>query len=173
MAQEGLLQLDSRGTARALKLTEDDLNELVDAREILEVGAFRLACQKMTPEAYDRLELKIHQIEKESDLIQLTLLDIEFHEEIIRIAGNSRLLSAWNLLRPQLQLWLASMHRLHHEKKTTTQKDTSESHRKLLKTLATGDADLCERVAREHARDLWQSLLNAQRSLAGSGVADD
>ena len=164
LAREGLLEFDSRGTASVRSLSDDDAREIVEFREVLDAAAIRLACSRLTDEASATLELHIDNQQHAPTLSQLTLMDIEFHEQIVYIAGNSRLLAAWQLLRPQLELWLAGMHRLHEQIATTgnrgtTQQQTARAHREILDALRSGDADRCEKIARSHARALRATLL--------------
>ncbi len=154
LAQEGLLEFDSRGTASVRILTPADVREIVEFREVLDAAAIRLACSRLTKDTVAKLTYCIEQIKVASQLSQLTVLDIDFHEEIIRAADNSRMFAAWQLLRPQLQFWLANMQRLHASVITGTKSETARSHRELLKALQSGDADRCEQLARRHARGL-------------------
>lgn len=164
LAQEGLLKFDRRGSASVCSLSDDDAREIVEFREVLDAAAIRLACSRLTAEASADLQKHIDIQLRAPSLSQLTLLDIEFHERIVHIAGNSRLLAAWKLLRPQLELWLSGMHRLHEQiartgDRGTTQQQTARSHREILDALCTGDADRCEKIARHHAQELRATLL--------------
>lgn len=161
LTQEGLLEFDSRGTAIVRILTEKDVREIVEFRETLDSAAIRLASSRLSGNSVSRLSRCIEQIEGAPDLLQLTMLDIDFHEEIVRAADNSRLLAAWQLLRPQLLFWLASMQRIHASVVSGTQSETAQAHRELLIALQSGDPDQCEQLARRHAnglRKLFDSL---------------
>jgi DNA-binding GntR family transcriptional regulator len=171
LAQEGLLEFDSRGTASVRVLTLADVREIVEFREVLDAAAIRLACSRLSEHAVAKLTRCIEQIEAAPHLSQLTMLDIDFHEEIIRSADNSRLFAAWQLFRPQLQFWLANMQRLHASVITGTQSETARSHRELLDALQSGDADRCEQLARRHAhglKKLFDSLYAASTDLGAS-----
>ena len=156
LTQEGLLEFDSRGTAIVRILTEKDVREIVEFRETLDSAAIRLAISRLSGNSVSRLSRCIEQIERAPDLLQLTMLDIDFHEEIVRAADNSRLLAAWQLLRPQLLFWLASMQRIHSSVVSGTQAETAQSHRELLIALQSGDPNRCEHLARRHANGLRQ-----------------
>ncbi|MEW4456012.1 GntR family transcriptional regulator [Bremerella sp. JC817] len=164
LAQEGLLEFDSRGTAFVRALTEDDIREILEFREVLDVAAIRLACSRLTDEVVRSLEQRIEAIRQETDLLQLTHRDVDFHEVIIQAAGNSRLLSAWRLLRPQLVLLLAELHRQHMVIFQKTQTITAASHQELVQALQSGDIATCEELARRHAYGLKRSLDEARRS---------
>ena len=156
LTQEGLLEFDSRGTAIVRILTEKDVREIVEFRETLDSAAIRLASSRLSGNSVSRLSRCIEQIERAPDLLQLTMLDIDFHEEIVRAADNSRLLAAWQLFRPQLLFWLASMQRIHSSVVSGTQAETAQSHRELLIALQFGDPNRCEHLARRHANGLRQ-----------------
>ncbi len=169
LAQEGLLEFDSRGTAIVRTLTQADVQEIVEFREVLDSAAIRLACTRMTEHSASKLSRCIELIEAAPNLLQLTLLDIAFHEEIVRAAENSRLLAAWQLLRPQLVFWLASMQRMHASMISQTHSETAESHRELLTALHAGDADRCEQLARRHANGLKKLFDNMHTPSNESG----
>ncbi|WP_442483400.1 GntR family transcriptional regulator [Aeoliella sp. SH292] len=159
LSQEGLLDFDSRGTASVRAFTDDDVRELIEFRQVLDVAAIRLASQRMTDEVEARLSKIIEQTLRAKKLLQLSQLDLAFHEEIVRAANNSRLLAAWEQLRPQLLLWLAGRHRVHNSTTARTQTQTVRSHGELLAALRDGDAERCEALARAHAAGLWSNLL--------------
>lgn len=154
LAGEGLLDFDDRGTAIVRKLTLADAHEILEFRQALELAAVRLACMRLTEEAVAAIEENIRQTELERDLLKLTHLDIAFHEEIIRAACNSRLMAAWHTLRPQLELWLAGMHRRHSAITAQTCEVTTNGHRLLLAALQSGDPDHAEQVMRQHTSGL-------------------
>ncbi len=150
LAADGLLEFNDRGTALIRKLTEADAAEIIEFREVLELAASRLACTRLKDEAVSAMRENIRLTEQEQNLLELTHLDIAFHEEIIRAAGNSRLMSAWRVLRPQLELWLAGMHRNHSAVTAKTREETVRGHRLLLDALQAGDPDAMEKLMREH-----------------------
>lgn len=150
LASDGLLEFDERGTALIRNLTEADTLEIIEFREVLELAASRLACLRLTEEAVEVMRENIRLTSQAKNLLNLTHLDISFHEEIIRAADNSRLMSAWCGLRPQLELWLAGMHRNHHAVTEQTCKETLYGHRLLLDALQAGDPERMEQLMREH-----------------------
>jgi len=159
LMNEGLLEFDERGTATVRQLTLSDAHEIVEFRQVLELAAIRLACTRFSQDTVAALEENIRQTEQESDLLKLTLLDIAFHEAIIHSAGNSRLVDAWRALRPQLELWLAGMHRRHSDLTARTCEETVASHRQLLAALKSGDPEVAESAMSEHTSSLQNWIL--------------
>ncbi|QDV21164.1 putative HTH-type transcriptional regulator YdfH [Gimesia panareensis] len=159
LMNEGLLEFDERGTATVRRLTLSDAHEIVEFRQVLELAAIRLACSRLTNDTLIALEENIRQTEQESNLLKLTFLDIAFHEAIMRASGNSRLVDAWRGLRPQLELWLAGVHRRHSDVTARTCEETVASHKLLISALKTGDPDVAEKAMSEHTSSLQNWLL--------------
>ncbi len=159
LASDGLLEFNDRGTARVRQLTEADAYEIIEFRQVLEVAATTLACSRLTDEAVTAMEENICQTEQEHDLLNLTHLDIAFHEEIIRAACNSRLMSAWQTLRPQLELWLAGMHRQHSAVTAQTSVETTRNHQELLTAMQSGDSSNAEQLMLQHVTGFQEYFL--------------
>ena len=51
LTQEGLLEFGSRGTAIVRTLTQKDVREIVEFREVLDSAAIRLACSRLSEDA--------------------------------------------------------------------------------------------------------------------------
>tara|TARA_R110002095_G_scaffold152319_5_gene132448 strand:- start:2391 stop:3101 length:711 start_codon:yes stop_codon:yes gene_type:complete len=159
LMNEGLLEFDDRGTATVRSLTLSDAHEIVEFRQVLELAAIRLACTRLTNDTIATLEENIRQTERESNLLKLTFLDIAFHEAIIHASGNSRLVAAWRVLRPQLELWLAGVHRRHSDVTARTGEETVAGHQLLLSALKTGDPDVAGNAMSEHTSSLQNWLV--------------
>ncbi len=159
LASDGLLEFNDRGTAIIRKLTVADAREIIEFRRVLEVAATTLACSRLTDEAVAAMEVNIRRTEQERDLLKLTHLDIAFHEEIIRAACNSRLMSAWQTLRPQLELWLAGMHRKHSAVTAQTSVETTKNHRDLLAAMKSGDSLKAEQLMLQHVTGFQEYFL--------------
>jgi DNA-binding GntR family transcriptional regulator len=106
------------------------------------------------------LKENIRRTDADQPLLDLTLLDVEFHDLIIDAAGNSRLQAAWRNLRPQLQLWLARLHGRHQAVTRQTRTITARAHRDLLKDLLSGDPDRAEALIKTHL-DGWRKYLDS------------
>lgn len=158
LEREGLLQFATGGEALVKELTRLDMEEILAMRTALEGMAARLACQRLTEKTVAAMKENIRQAEAEQPLLDLTLLDVTFHDLIIDAAGNSRLQAAWRNLRPQLQLWLARLHGRHEAATRQTRTITAREHRELLKQLQSGDPDHAENQMRVHING-WRKYL--------------
>ncbi|MFM8635662.1 MAG: FCD domain-containing protein [Planctomycetia bacterium] len=84
----------------------------------------------------------------EPTLSDVSRLDAEFHDRIVRAAGNRRLLLCWNSLCDQFALWLTQMQLRHEAVTHRTRQETVESHDHLLDAIRSGDAKQAAEVAR-------------------------
>ncbi len=159
LEREGLLAFDSQGAAIVRQLTSVDMEEIYTLRIALEVMAVRLACQRLTALHWEALRANIRQTEAEKSLLNLTLLDMAFHDILVEAAGNSRLQAAWQNLRPQLELWLARLHIRHQTTTKQTRAETARAHRGLLEELALKDPDRAEHRMKQHL-DGWRTYLD-------------
>ena len=74
------------------------------ARQPLEILAVRQAIEKATGEQWAELAANVRETEKARSPEQLTTLDLEFHQTLVRAADHGRLLSTWLGLRSQVRL---------------------------------------------------------------------
>jgi DNA-binding GntR family transcriptional regulator len=106
---EGLLKVGEKGGYFVKPMTPEDVMQIRELREVLEIGAIRLAYKKIT-------SAEIQQLEKICDNFSMMAAegytsgaceaDIKFHETLIRCAHNAKL----------LQLYITSHIPLFHEK---------------------------------------------------------
>ena len=158
LEREGLLVFDQRGAARVRVFTDADFEEIFTLRLTLEPTAARLACRHFNAALAKTLELNIAKTSTASDLLQVTLLDVAFHDAIMKAARNSRLYICWNTLRHQLEYWLSRMQRTAETAGQHTREKTGDCHRAVLKALRSGDEQKAENAMREHI-ETWRRQL--------------
>lgn len=130
--------------------TDEERAELYELRCLLEPAILRLAAQRVTPAALDRLERLLEPpLGRGEDGIREGLArDVAFHEEIWRIAGNRFVLS----FRGLLLRYFADLE--HHPRRRATgalMRKTNGQHLAIVRALKAGDVD---RAQRELARNL-------------------
>jgi DNA-binding GntR family transcriptional regulator len=147
---EGLLTFDRRGAALVREFTAADFQEIFSLRLTLETMAARLACVRLTDGDCARLEANIERTRSATKLLEVTLLDVEFHDLVVRTARHSRLQAAWANLRHQIEVWLARMHSQLDASTHQAREETVRHHRKLLAALRSGRAATAEKAMRRH-----------------------
>ena len=169
LEREGLLVFDKRGAARVKVFTEDEFEEIFSLRLALETLAVRLACGDLPPAHERRIADNIERTRHASRLLELTLLDIEFHDLLVQSAGHSRLQTCWATLRHQLEFWLARMHSRVQAPVAKTREATVHNHLKLLAAIHLGHEARAVKGIREHIEG-WrrQQASGAKKAHVGS-----
>ena len=156
----GLVEFDATGHTRVPVLAPQDLEEILTVRLMLDPVATGLAAVHAESGTIAALKRNIAATKSAETLADVSQLDVDFHERIVRASGNRRLLLCWNVLRDQISLWLTQM-QFRHEKAThRTRQQTVAAHRRLVAVLQTGNAAAAEAEARRHVAG-WRKLLPA------------
>ncbi len=158
---EGLLKFGDKGGYFVKPMTLQDVKLIRELREILEVGAVRLANDKITPE-------QIKQLDKICDEFSMMAsqgyfsgaceADMKFHETLIKCADNEKL----------LHLYIASHIPLFHEKigkalcTLDDYEQTDKEHRLIVKALKTKNLKLAEQTLCAHFARGVSAVLNIE-----------
>ncbi|MGH3638342.1 MAG: FadR/GntR family transcriptional regulator [Mycobacterium sp.] len=135
-------------------LTERRVEELHEARNILEVGAIQLACQNATDTELDRLHVHLDDlavVTSDRDFWEGT---VSFHEEIVRCCHNATVSFMYKSLSDSMRTEQLPLHVRENERKIGV-----ELHRRLISALQTRNpgaaaAAMTEHLAQSHDHDL-------------------
>ena len=145
--QEPLVAQELRASMMA---STHDLNELFDAREVLEVPASKWAARKATKEDIRVLRATLNQIDticaKEPiDYDQLQMLDAKFHLTIVGIAGNRFINQTLNVLQDVMKMSMDTTLRLPGRKEIS-----KKEHNEILQAIEDGDGALAAKITHQH-----------------------
>ena len=157
LEREGLVEFSATGRAYVKDLAPHDFEELYVLRLALEPVAAQFAAPALRNDA-SRLEENIKATGKATTLLQVTHLDLDFHEIILEASGNARLLKLWHSMRSELELWLGRLHRSKQLQTRGTRAETVTSHEGLVETFKTKSPAECERLMRQHILS-WREWL--------------
>lgn len=127
-----------------------DLNELFDAREVLEVPASNWAAIKASKEDIRILRTTLNQIDtvcaKEPiDYDQLQVLDAKFHLTIVAIVGNRFINQTLNVLQDVMKMSMDTTLRLPGRKEISR-----KEHNEILDAIENGDGALAAKITHKH-----------------------
>jgi DNA-binding FadR family transcriptional regulator len=95
----------------------------------------------------------------------MTILDIEFHDQIMEMSRQSRLIHLWGVMRSQIQLFTAILRREISAIKNI--RDISiEAHEKCLRGIESRDPNLARQCAIDHLEP-WSGWLKSTRLEGG------
>ncbi len=156
LAREHLVELARNRGFRVREMTEHELNEIVEFRKIIEVGAVRLVAErKLLDRANDLQELAMatEKYAAAGDWVGFLDSDRDFHMGIMARLGNERLKQAVSSLRDQSRLYGLDV-----AAGTESLLQSTHEHASLLNAIVTGSADeaaaIMDRHLR-HARGIW------------------
>lgn len=105
LEQEGLAVTIPRKGAEVAKMTEKDMQDVLQVREALDELAASIACEKISEEELGGLRRTMREFEeytKTRDLKRIAEADVRFHDIIYEATGNPRLVNMLNNLREQM-----------------------------------------------------------------------
>jgi len=136
------------------------LNELFDAREVLEVPASRWAAEKATKEDIRLLRATLNQIDSVTatepiDFVQLQSLDAKFHLTIVGIAGNRFINQTLNVLQDVMKMSMETTLKL------PGRSDISRrEHNEILAAIEAGRGELASKLSLKHIDGARQTALD-------------
>ena len=130
--------------------TTHGLNELFNAREVLEVPASKWAAEKATKEDIRLLRATLNQIDTVTsispiDFDQLQILDAKFHLTIVEIAGNRFINQTLNVLQDVMKMSMETTLRLPGR----SEKSRSE-HNAILSAIESGNGEVASKLTMQH-----------------------
>jgi DNA-binding GntR family transcriptional regulator len=141
---------------RIVETTDQDLDEMTELRRLIEVPTVGQIAKSITAEQVDGLRLiatRIMDAAAKGDVVTYIEADRQFHLELLRLSGNTRLVDLVDQLRMNTRLYgleeLAASGHLGR---------SSEEHLTLLDALEAGDRRGAERVMAQHlghVRGIW------------------
>lgn len=156
LAKEGLLVPIRNKGFRVPTLSDQDLQEILEVRLLLEVPAVVQLAGRLPEDRwpyYRALAATISECAAAGDVVGFLETDRDFHLALLEEIGNRRLVDMVALLRDQVRLYgvphLAEEHQL---------TDSADEHSLILQSITDGDAELTEQRIRrhlEHTRGIW------------------
>ncbi len=163
---EGIVEIKPRKGAYVVSISKKRIMDIMNVREILEGLITRLAVENMTDELSNRIRrtLKtqasiVAEAKGEKRLLKATDVDAELHSIFLEGCGNDLARSMMETINLHLQFirWRTVVLPGRMEK-------TYHEHVKIMEAVEKGDADLAEKLMRDHVRsvriDAWKNLEN-------------
>lgn len=89
LVHEGLLESNAYRGARVIELRPEQIDEIVEARILLEGRAVRLATERIQTAQREELQAFEKQLHKEKDPLRAGQLDLRLHQRIWQISGHA------------------------------------------------------------------------------------
>lgn len=105
LQQEGLAVTIPRRGAEVAKMTEKDMEDVLQVRDALDELAASIACEQITAEELEELKRTMREFEestKTGDVKRIAEVDVKFHDIIYKATRNPKLENILNNLREQM-----------------------------------------------------------------------
>ena len=132
-----------------LMRSELSLDSLLEARELLEVPAARLAASRRSPEQLEELRETIPHKPLNLPVEQQFVHNRDFHVRLVQASGNPLLLIAAEPIFVVLQT-----HLVRTDVSDAAQRAINREHRQIAAAIESGDADAAEDAMHKHLRSL-------------------
>lgn len=148
LEQEGLAVTIPRKGAEVARMTEKDMEDVLEIREALDELASKIACTRMTEDQLKQLEtIKESFVEstRSHDVKRIAEADVSFHDVIYEATGNPKLVSMLNNLREQIYRY-----RVEYLKEEKNYPTLIEEHEAIVEALYARNQDEVVRAMHTH-----------------------
>ena len=135
----------------------EDTQEVLQIRSVLEGLAARLATKVINGEEIKELEQYIEQMEyyaNKDNALAFSKMDVEFHELILNICGNNRLIQIRKNLSDQ-----AHRYRIRSLSIPGRLKHSLKEHQEIVKALKRKDSEQAGRLSQKHIENVLKNIL--------------
>lgn len=139
LAQQGLVEHIPRRGARVATLSDDDVRELYEVRDVLERHA--VASMPQRPDLTGlRASLEVMRKATEADdRLELANAHRRFHVEVVALGGNRQLVGLYESILVRIQLYMAV--NMRREAEIARAEDGVHRHERLLTAIEQGDTN--------------------------------
>ena len=162
LEQEGLAVTIPRKGAEVAKMTEKDMEDVLQIRDALDELAASIACEQMTKEQLDTLTETMHEFEestKSKDLKKIAAADVQFHDIIYQATGNPKLVNMLNNLREQMYRY-----RVEYLKREDAHETLLAEHDRIIETIEKRNKEEAMRAVSRHIDNQVAAVIDTIRT---------
>ena len=148
LEQEGLAVIVPRRGAQVAKMTEKDLQDVLEIRDALDELAALSACKKITPEAIDELKETMTSFKVAADagdVREVAVADEKFHSIIYKAADNPKLMVIIKNLKEQMYRY-----RYEYVKDNANYNRILKEHEEIIRGFEMKDSDYVKKMMHAH-----------------------
>lgn len=167
LVELGLLRLIPNRGVFVRRMDRHDVEEVYDLRAGLTGLAGSLLASKITDAEIERLRGLVADMDKAADagdFRQFYPVNLEFHDVILQLTGNSRLIKSYQALVKEFQLF-----RTHGLVQSDALKESSTEHRAILAALESRDPGIAYQASFRHVQHGKQRMFAAFDKLTQAG----
>ena len=148
LEESGLVRLEKNRGVFVRQIGVDEADEIYELRSVLEEFVGRRVARAVTPEIARELRARVDRMEKaaaKGDIDAYHRANLEFHDRLVELAGNAKLLLTYRRLVNELNLFRRAA-----LAQVGTLPVSTREHREIVNRIAAGDAAAAGRALQEH-----------------------
>ena len=156
LEQEGLAVTVPRKGAEVARMTEKDMEDVLQIRDALDELAASIACEQISEEELAELRHTMHEFEestKTGDVKRIAEADVRFHDIIYHATRNVKLENMLNNLREQMYRY-----RVEYLKDETIYPRLLKEHKDIAESLRRKDKSRASETMREHVKNQAEAV---------------
>ena len=156
LEQEGLAVTIPRKGAEVARMTEKDMEDVLQIRDALDELAASIACEQISEEELAELRHTMHEFEestKTGDVKRIAEADVRFHDIIYHATRNVKLENMLNNLREQMYRY-----RVEYLKDETIYPRLLKEHKDIAESLRRKDKSRASETMREHVKNQAEAV---------------
>jgi DNA-binding GntR family transcriptional regulator len=161
LEQEGLAVIVPRRGAQVAKMTEKDLQDVLEIRDALDELAAFSACKKITPEAIAELRetmTSFKEAAERGDVREVAMADEKFHSIIYKAADNPKLMVIIQNLKEQMYRY-----RYEYVKDNANYQRILEEHEAIIRGFEKKDSDYVKKMMHAHLENQVEAVRDVIR----------
>mgnify|MGYP000733520733 CR=1 FL=1 len=161
LEQEGLAVTIPRKGAEVAKMTEKDMEDVLQIREALDELAAKIACEQISEEQLEELVATMHEFEestKTDNVKKIAEADVKFHDIIYQSTGNPKLVNMLNNLREQMYRY-----RFEYIKDFSQHERLVEEHKVIYESIVKKDKETASNMAKVHIDNQKKAIIRQIR----------
>jgi GntR family transcriptional regulator of gluconate operon len=171
LEREGLVRVEPRRGAYVIGVTEKDISDIYECRQLLECWAVRRVAVQVGDGGLAALVALIEQMDLAmvADQVQrVAAADMAFHRLLIDLSGNRAVYTSWEPLTPLIETALSIA-----ETAVPDLPGAIEGHRAIVRALHVHDSELAGSLLREHLSGGERLVLGAIRHVRTGRPKED
>jgi DNA-binding GntR family transcriptional regulator len=159
LVAEGFVKMSPHRGMIVSTISIEDIREALQIRGVLEGLTACLAAKLINREEIKKLEKFLKQMEyytNKDDVLTFSKMDAKFHELILNICGNNRLIQMREKLSDQTHRYRMSLRSLSIPGRL---KYSLEEHREIVEALKRKDSKQADRLSQKHIKNVLENIL--------------
>ncbi len=170
LVESGLLDMIPNRGVFVRRLDPQDIEEVYDLRAGLTALAGSILAAKITPADLGRLRVLVDEMERaanDGDFRRFYPINLQFHDVVLQLTGNSRLIRSYRTLVKEFQLL-----RSHGLVERSALRASNQEHQEILAALERGDSQAAYDASFCHVQHGKQRMFAALAELADDELAN-